>query len=224
MMMYPGYPTYPVISHHNHFDTLPAFIKRVSDRFEDVKSCLVNTDSTIQFCFKDNESIVWSTHASHANIRPSYLDWTYKDQYMTNYEIDTELIMQYQTYASAVPTCIQYIVSIPMVVYKKVNHFDLHTGQMVKRIIEFEIPVGALVNESIIGDDKGKCRSSIAVTRYPRPNSPYCVITSLANNHYHYPITSGVIIHPERPFDPSLNVCASGIHFFKTYSEALNYQ
>lgn len=224
MMMHPMNPF------SSHFDTLPAFINRVSARLEEVKPCIVKTDPIVQFCFRDNQSIVYSTHPHHANIRPSYIDWTYKEQYMTDDMIDTELMIQYQAYASVVPKCIQYRVSVPMVVYKKVNYSypveyaHARYRHTTSTVIELEIPVGAVVNEAILGPDKGKCRSNVAITRYSRPISSSSMITSLVDPSYVYPLVSGVMITPELPFNMSLDACTSGIHFFKTYEEALNYQ
>ncbi len=207
---------------HDHFANLPNFMLKVQEQVSklNIVSQLLNKCPYTKLVLHDNETIVYSTLPSHAQYKPYHVDWTYTCQDLSVIGIINILEQQITDYLVVIPKCIQYVVSEPMIVYKKVALSSLTVYTPI--VIELEIPPSATVNETIIGPDFGKCRSSTAITRYPQIAPDYSLV-SLHDLNYVYPNGPGVNIYPSEPFDTKLESCANGIHFFKTYDEAVDY-
>ena len=131
--------------------------------------------------------------------------------------------------ASIIPSvdCHQYVVKTPMTVYKKV--FLMHYSRVyadkfhlvaTKVVIPLLIPIGAIVNETFAGPDKGKCRSNVAITLYDPLTNLSCYRSLLTNDAY--PNVFGATVYPHT-FSEKLKTCGGGIHFFKTKEEAQEF-
>lgn len=200
-----------------------AFINNVRLRIAAIKSQVLMLDG-VELYFDDQtyESVVCIQNP-RLSMKPYRRDWTYLSHLPVS-RFEGILLEQVINFHSHIPKCIQYVLTEPMIAFKMVFLCSPRFPDLKRKmVIELEIPIGATVNETILGHEKGKCRASMAITKCNISNDPDYIIVSIHDYTYTYPKVSGAVIYPEVQFDGSPTTCGSGIHFFKTYQEAAKY-
>jgi len=230
-----------IIYHHDpndNFVRLPELMKEIQTIITMHK--LNDINDFISVNIKGNKTIMHSTHPYHIHYPPNEFDWTYKG-YLMNEEkfsslsvvnklerkefIYRHLLQQFQDYMDALPMSYQYRVTQPMTVYKKVRIRDTKIAIQLEDIVVISIiiPKDAIVNECIIGNHKGKCRANVAYTLFqPGLSGIIKTFESIHAPNFIYPNVDGHLLKSNYEFNTSLNACSNGIHFFKTYQEAMD--
>ncbi len=112
--------------------------------------------------------------------------------------------------------------------WKKAMYFDVAKGSYRRVIVKLTIPKDALL---VLG--RNKCRASYAKVEGIYPSSRYhkeppaVLPITEAESWYTFPFGKfvykvGQYVYPDL-FSMGAEVCAHGIHFFRTYSEAARY-
>lgn len=112
--------------------------------------------------------------------------------------------------------------------WKKATYFDVVIMSYRNVIVKLTIPKDALLVLS-----KNKCRASYAKVEGIYPSNRFCdeppaaLPITEAESWYTFPFgkfvyTVGQYVYPDF-FSPYAEVCAHGIHFFRTYREAVYY-